>query len=276
MRILNEPVVQFLVLGGALFFAFKAFGPAPEPARDEIVITDTTVEGIVARFQSGWSRPPSAAEKAGLIEDYIAAEVLYREALKLGLDQDDPAVRRRMRQKMEFLLQESLNLVAPTDAELRAYYEENGDTYRVPARFTFRQVFLGAESDGQPEGAWRGLIERLNTNPPEDLSSIGAPSMLPAAFSKASTNVTDRTFGEGFGALLAGLALHVWAGPVRSAFGWHAVRVDAAEPGGIPSFDDVRDQVTRDFIYRREKKAKADLVGRLKQNYDILFETTAQ
>jgi hypothetical protein len=117
-----------------LYLTYSLFAPPPEGPREQIVVDQPVVRSLEAAFEAVWKRPPTASERQGLINDHIAEEVLYREAQKLGLDQDDVVIRRRMRQKMQFLLEGSLALAPPDEATLRAFYEAEWERYSEPAR----------------------------------------------------------------------------------------------------------------------------------------------
>ena len=108
MRFWKEPLVQFLVIGGLLFVGYTVFAPEAEPPREQIVVGALRIQSLEQSFEATWKRPPTASERQGLIDDFLVEEVFYREAQNLGLDQDDIVIRRRMRQKMEFLLQDGL------------------------------------------------------------------------------------------------------------------------------------------------------------------------
>ena len=275
LRLIREPVLQFLILGGGLFAAYAAFAPPEEAPREEITITAARIESLSANFERTWRRSPSDEELDGLLSDYIAEEVLYREALKLGLDQDDLVVRRRMRQKMELLLADALSAAPPGEAELRAYLDANKERYRQPDRITFQQVFLGpAESRGG--GDWADLAERLNGEPDIDLASIGAPSLLPPGMEDASAAAISGVFGGGFAAELPSLKTGQWSGPVESSYGLHLVRIDKFVESSDPVFEDVRAEIARDMAYSREREARIELVERLKENYDISVEGAQQ
>lgn len=275
-RILREPLLHFLLIGSVLFAAYSLFTPPAENRREAIIVDKATVESLEAAFESVWKRAPTQAERSGLIEDHLAEEVLYREARKLGLEQDDLVIRRRLRQKMEFLLQDSLNLAAPEEAELRSFYEAEKAKYREADRRSFRQIFLGSETSTAEASEWEALAVRLNGPEPPATEGLGAPSLLPEQMEMASAAVINRVFGRGFASKLDGLETGRWSGPVASAYGWHLIWLEAYRPGGQPSFEAVRNQVERDFGYQRELDAKKELVERLKQNYDIVIEEAAQ
>ena len=114
---LREPVVQFLLIGASLFVVHTALRPSQKQASSEIVITDDQAAALVSQFASTWQRAPSKQELQSLIDDEVRTEVYVREAMKLGLDQNDTIIRRRLRQKMEFLNESQLANKAPAASE---------------------------------------------------------------------------------------------------------------------------------------------------------------
>ncbi|MCP4691706.1 MAG: hypothetical protein GY859_26905 [Desulfobacterales bacterium] len=122
---LKEPLIHFLVLGSALFLLFHLMGDEGARDSDRIVVTQGRIENLKKSFKKRWLRPPAEAELKGLVEDHIKEEVLYREALAMGLDKDDTVVRRRMRQKMRFLFEDVAARAEPAEEELQAYLDEN-------------------------------------------------------------------------------------------------------------------------------------------------------
>ena len=77
-----------------------------------------------------------------MIRDRVREEVYCREAMALGLDKDDTVIRRRLRQKMEFVSDDIAAQAEPTDADLNAYLQAHPEAFRVEQRFTFSQVYL--------------------------------------------------------------------------------------------------------------------------------------
>ncbi len=275
-RLIKEPLVQFLLLGVGLFLAYSLFAPQPEVPREQIVVDQPVVQSLEAAFEAVWMRLPTASERRGLINDHIAEEVLYREAQKLGLDQDDVVIRRRMRQKMQFLLQDSLALMPPDEAALRTFYEEEQERYREPDRHSFQQLFLGVRQGPEEAARWEALAVRLNGAGPSDLEQLAQPSLLPPRMVSARPAAIDRVFGAGFAKKIEGLESGRWSGPITSSYGWHLVWVEAVDSGGQPSFETVRAQVERDLAYQRQQEAEAALIERLKQQYEIVIEEVAR
>ncbi len=243
-RLLREPLLHFLGLGGIIFLLFGALaGPGPGPA-DTIVVGPERIEWLATGFQSVWRRPPSDDELRALIDEHVREEIYYREALALGLDRDDTVVRRRLRQKMEFLTDSAADLLEPAAGELEAWLAANEQTYRSGPRLAFEQIYLG-ETPG-PDSVTLSLIA-LQSDPVTDPSALGESTLLPARLGLSPSNAIDGVFGQGFFERLADLQPGSWAGPVVSAYGVHLVRILDGLPARMPPLEEVRDAVLRDW-----------------------------
>ena len=158
MKLLREPLLHFLVIGALLFGVFQLADADDEPAPGEIVVSAGQIANLEAIFSRTWQRPPSAEELDGLVEDYIRDEVLYREAVAMGLDRDDAVIRRRMRQKMEFVADVMAD-VEPTDAELKTFVAEHSERFRREPHFSFSHVYF--KPDEQPARTALSLMSLL-------------------------------------------------------------------------------------------------------------------
>jgi hypothetical protein len=142
---LKEPLVHFLIIGAGLFLLFNfTNGPAGDKP-NRIVVTLGQVDQMTARFTRSRMRPPTKQEMDGLIESYLRDEIYYREALAMGLDKDDGLIRRRMRQKVEYILEDILAQADPTDEVLTAFMQKHIDRYRLEAQISFQQVYLNPD-----------------------------------------------------------------------------------------------------------------------------------
>ena len=148
MKLLREPLVHFLVLGAGLFLLFGLVGDSNVAPADRIVVSSGRVAQLTQIFTRTWQRPPTEQELAGLIEDHVREEVYYREALAMGLDRDDTIVRRRMRQKLEFVTDDLVAAVTPTEEQLETYLRENPEAFRVPTRLSFQQIYFNRDRRG--------------------------------------------------------------------------------------------------------------------------------
>ncbi|MEC9372358.1 MAG: peptidylprolyl isomerase, partial [Planctomycetota bacterium] len=256
MRLLKEPLLHFLLLGAALFALAAVVGGEEEAARDDqIVVTAGKVEHLAAMFGRTWQRPPTAAELKDLVDEHVREEVAFREGVAMGLDRDDAVIRRRVRQKVEFIAEDLAAQVAPTEGELEAFLTAHAEEFRIEPRLWFRQVYFDAEGRGESvEIDARETAALLNERPEADASELGDRILLEHAYAGASTREIASVFGEAFAARVAELAPGAWAGPIESAYGSHVVIVDERRDGRIPSLEEVRAAVVREWGDARRRE----------------------
>jgi hypothetical protein len=145
---LREPLLHFLIIGTGLFLLYQFTRGSDESAPREIAISESRIEALAENFARTWMRPPTPQELRGLVDDYVKEEVFYREAIAMGLDRDDTVIRRRLRQKMEFVSEDAAAAAEPSDAELQQFLTTHPEKFVEPARVTFQQVFVNAEKRG--------------------------------------------------------------------------------------------------------------------------------
>ena len=273
-RLLREPLLHFLVLGAALFGLFGLVGKKDAEAPATIVISAERVTNLADRFARTWRRPPTAQELQGLVEDDIRDEVFYREGKAAGLDRDDFLIRRRVRQKMEFLA-EDIAAADPSDDQLAAYLASNPERFRTEDRLTFQHVFLSASRRGSAlDGDVKQIAATLvSANGTADAAAIGDPFLLGETFRQMQHSDVARTFGEGFAKQLSVADTGRWQGPVVSSFGAHFIFVDERTKGSLPSLETVREVVQREWLHARRIEADARLYRTLRDGYRIVVET---
>ncbi|MGB0058370.1 MAG: peptidylprolyl isomerase [Methyloceanibacter sp.] len=270
-RLAREPLLHFLVIGGLLFVFSGRGGSSPPAAGSDIVLTAADIERIAAGFAKTWQRPPSEDELKGAINDDIREEVLYRTGLSLGLDKEDTIVRRRIRQKMEFFLEDTVG--EPDDAELRRFFDSNADKFRIEPRISFRQIFLSTKRDN-PKGDAEAMLPQLVALGPNAQGS-GDPLILPESFGSTPFSQIDAQFGGGFARALLQTEPGHWAGPIKSAYGFHLVLVTAVETSRLPSFNDVRDAVQREWFAARRAGVLDEQYQKLLAGFHVRVEGLA-
>jgi parvulin-like peptidyl-prolyl isomerase len=219
-------------------------------------------------------RPPTQEELQGLVNDYIRDEVLYREARTMGLDQDDVIVRRRMRQKFEFLAEDmAARIGPPSDQELEAYLRQHVDRYSEEPSFGFEQIFFSCERcGGSAEAEATATLARLRSKSAIDIENLGDAFLLPSQFEKTSAGETARLFGEKFTNQLTKTPLGTWAGPIESSYGLHLVRVNARIPEVALPLANVRESVLRDLLGDRRKQELDSQYEKLRARYTVVVE----
>jgi len=248
-RFLREPLFHFAAVGALIFAFFVAINDTDRASAERIVITPERIDQLATGFSSVWKRTPSEDELSALIDEDIREEVYYREAVALGLDKNDVIVRRRLRQKMEFLTDTGAYLLDPPAGELETYFAANEQAYREGPRVALEQIYLGKSPT--PEAAKRSL-SALRSGREISPSSLGERSLLPAQLHLSPPNGIDDVFGKGFFDRVEEFPPGAWSGPVASAYGVHLVRILESLPARTPPLEEVRDAVLRDW-----KEAKA-------------------
>ncbi len=269
-QLLREPLVHFFVMGAGIFLLSALVGESDDPL-DEIVVSAGQIERLMETWQRTWQRPPTQTELEGLVEDHIREEILYREAIAMGLDRDDTIIRRRLRQKMEFLPQDLIEQVEPTEEDLRAYLRENADAYQVEARVSFQHIYLNLERRGAAaEGDARRLLADFKANGgPVEPAVLSDPILLPYDLELQSESEVAGMFGQEFASHLTEIEPGGWTGPVISGFGLHLVRVRERLPARMPELSEVRKAVERDWQFMRRQELDDQFFRSLKERYAI-------
>lgn len=264
--LVREPFLHFLLIGVAVFVVYGLTLPdSPVQERaNRVVVTDTQVARLDAQFKRIWGRSPNTEELDGMIDAWVREDILVQEALKLGMDQGDVIVRRRLAQKMEFLLASASTAAAPDDAELRAHFTKTSEQYATSQKLAFDSVFLGETAQAAAIETAQAAL-RQGTAP----EAVGQATSLPGRVPLTDIARIDAVFGAGFGDALTALDPSAWSAPVRSAYGVHLVRVTDREDARVPPFGAVRDAVAADWVRQRSAELSEALFEQLEAQYEV-------
>lgn len=258
----KEPLVHFLFAGALLWLFFLWQGDPPDPASRSIDVGKNEQAQLALRFEQTMQRPPTDAELDALIEQYVREEVLYREALKLGLDADDAIVRRRLSQKMDMLAASSAESAVPSEDQLAAWLEEHPERFASDAVLSFDQRWFESENDANE------ALQSTRNNAEQQVLG-GSLSLPPSVEGESLRNVRSQ-FGEQFVRGLGGTEVSdEWAGPIPSGFGWHLVRLRRKELGSVPPLEDIRQRVEDDWRSSTIAARKEEAYGVLREAYSI-------
>lgn len=267
---IREPLLHFVLIG-ALLFALTAWRQQKQDDA-EIRITAGQVAQLAAFWETQAQRKPTAEELRGLIEERIDEEALAREAVRLGLDRDDVIVRRRLAQKMAFVSDDLAVVTEPAEADLRAYFDAHKDAYTTPDLYALRHVFFNPDRHGMALDAdAQRALQRLTRG--ANAAEVGDPFMLPRELADVSRDDIARDFGSAFADAVTSSTPGVWAGPVRSPFGVHLVKLESHLPTSAARFEDVRDRVREMYLAQQQQEANAALRAKLRHQYRIVIET---
>lgn len=274
--LLREPLTHFFAAGLLVFMAYGAVRThAPEEAVStaprQVELTLGDLQQLELTFAARWQRAPTADEMVRLVEDRMREEVLYREALALGLDQDDAIVRRRLAQKMEFLSEDSAAR-EPTRADLEAWFVANAESFERPARVTFLHRYFSPDVRGsQAQADAAAAAAALAGAAQGDADEVGDPYMFQDYLVNRSPEQLAKAFGPAFAQSVLALEPGNWQGPIESGYGWHVVFVTERTESRVPSLDEVLPEAKAAWLADRRREALADAYERMRAKYELVL-----
>jgi hypothetical protein len=271
-RFLREPLLHFLVIGALLFgaYSFVNRGAASEESATSIHISVSQIAWLTETWERQWSRPPSEDELQGVIRDYLKEVMLSREAKELGLDNDDLVVRRRLAQKMTFLI-EDYSSREPTEPELQTVYAEHADKFMSPASISFEHIYFSPDKRGDQAEADALATLRSIQQGTTTTRELGDPFMLRTVIENQTESVVTSLFGPEFTEHLFASELNSWQGPYPSGYGQHLVYVEATVPRAQLDFNTAREQVTEYWRILDKAKRETEYTAALYQKYEIVW-----
>jgi len=275
IQLAKEPLIQFLLIGACIYGAAELYGAPDEAVIDRTIVVDAgRIETFISEWQRRWNRPPTRQELDRVIENFVREDILYRQAVAMGLNEDDPVTRRRMAQKLEFLTNDIALFKEPAEGELEQFFEDTIELYREPGLISFSQVFLNpdAREDSTLDDA-AALLAQLKAAGVPDPATLEAGDrvMLQSYYPQVSELDIRRWLGSGFSEAVMELAPERWHGPVLSGYGVHLVYVYSREEAPPPVFADVRQVVLENWQSEQQEKFQVEFFESLKSRYDIVI-----
>jgi len=272
-QLAKEPLIQFFLIGACIYGVYALFGAPDDGVDDRTIVVDANrIQSFANEWQRRWNRPPTREELDGMISAYVREDILYRQAVAMGLNQDDPITRRRLAQKLEFLTNDIALLSEPAEGELESYFQENLARYKKPDLITFSQVYLDPEKRdaATPDDAAARLLELQAAGKPDAATlEAGESFMLQSYFQQVSELEVRRQMGADFAATVMQLAPGQWHGPVLSGYGAHLVYVYSIDRAPPAVFADVRQAVLENWQRRQQEKFNADFFASLRSSFNV-------
>lgn len=277
IKLLKDPLLHFAAAGAIMFAAYAIInrGEMIPPATDPIQISEGDIRWLKDTFSNQWRRPPTEDELSGLIAGFLEEELFAREAKALGLDQNDTIVRRRLAQKLMFLVDDTSRIVEPANAELRRFYNVNAKRFQVEARVTFTQLFFNPEKRQHAESDARAALMSIIATGTDGAAAIGDPILLEDEFHEVDEQTVSNVFGVDFAQKVFSLDLGRWAGPVKSDYGVHLVRLTDLTPATLRPFEVARPEVLKEWRHQREAEAKAAYLSKLREKFGVVIDNSA-
>ena len=275
-RLLAEPLLQFLLIGACIYGAYALFGASAESDAESTVLVDANrIRGFAAQWKARWNRPPTREELDGIINAYVREEILYRQAVSMGLDKDDTVTRRRMAQRLEFLTSDLVRLAEPAEGELEKYLQDNIAQFQSPDQITFIQVFFNPDQRDETtlDDADEVLAQLQAAGVPDPATlEAGDVLMLQSYYQSVSALEVRKQLGSGFASAVMELEPGTWHGPVLSGYGVHLVYVFERLEAPPPALADVKPLVLEAWQTAQIESFNEDFYEGLESRYEIVID----
>jgi len=229
-----------------------------------IFVSDQEILSLISAWKSQVGRDPTDDELARIINNLIDEEILYREALSMGLDKNDTIIKRRLAQKISFLKEESIPN-SPSINELKDFFNKNKEKYFVQASFSFNHYFFSINNDSLNRAS-KALID-IN----EDKQINSDPFYLGKSFGNETYRNIESNFGPDFSAKFIDAPINTWIGPIKSAYGHHIVLINSSTEGYIPKLEEVLQQVEVDYLQIKREEAVNDFLTKIRTEYTVFI-----
>ncbi len=277
-RLARDPLIHFLLIGAGIYGAYALLDKEPTiQDNNSLTITQEEIRALTEQWTGLWNRPPTEEELAGILRKHVRTQVLYREALAMGLDRQDPVIERRLAQKVELLSKSLVTPDPPSDEILAEWYARNNDQFRGPDTYTLYQVFFDPDRRGQNASTdAETALAALAALPtiPDDVGALGDTNIMQSYYAGRSVADLSRTFGRGFIQQVADLEPGRWHGPILSGFGVHLVYVERVDRASTPELADTRDAVQQTWMLEQVEQRSEEFIEELVDRYDIVVEPT--
>ncbi|RLJ63496.1 peptidyl-prolyl cis-trans isomerase [Sulfurisoma sediminicola] len=269
-RWLHEPLLHFLLAGALLFAAYAWLNRERESGPREVRIGAAEINWLKETWTRQWQRPPTEEELRGLVADFLKEDLLAREARELKLDENDTIVRRRLAQKMRFVIEDTATLAEPTDDELRRLLAVDAAAYQAPARINFSQLYFKTGADAQ------AALKRLAQKSAGDTGRLGENTLLERDYAGLDAAAVTSVFGPKFAERLFAVDTGGWQGPLASGYGFHLVFVTARQPPQARPFAELRPQLRAEWQRRQQAQASEKYFAELLKKYAIVADDSVR
>jgi peptidyl-prolyl cis-trans isomerase C len=275
-RLLNEPLLHFVVIGLLLFAGYQFVNRGWDAATqsNSIELTEDDLRQMSIAWLAQGRPSPTPQQMQNLVELRVREEILYREAVALGLDKGDTIVKRRLAQKMEFLTEDVSAIKEPTVEELKVWFQSSANTFALSPRVSFRHLYFspdqrGEASRGSAEQALLQLAQKSGEWP--GAAALADPFMFQDFYGDRSYDDVAKLFGPGFAKALFEVKPGVWQGPLESGYGWHLVFADAIVPARVPSFEEIEPEVRSAWLASERAELKRKAFDALRSRYVVIL-----
>ncbi|ESZ72299.1 hypothetical protein X727_08145 [Mesorhizobium sp. L103C119B0] len=277
MTLLREPLLHFAVAGGILFGGYSWLNDRHSEATtsEQISLGEGDVRWLKQTWSTQWLREPTADELKGLVDDLLNEKVMAREAQEMGLEKDDTIIRRRLAQKLKFLVEDTAQLVQPTEVELRQFYAANPAHFETPGTLSFRQVYFNPEHRKDAAAEATAALGAFAAKVGDD-SIEGDRLLFGDSFADTDEQALSGMFGADFARQVFAFEPGGWRGPVKSGYGFHLVLVTQRTATAPKPFETVKDAVLADWRSAKQTELSRNYMVELRNKYDAALDASAK
>ena len=274
-KIIKEPLLQFFIIGALIYLAYGLFNQDIKEQENVIVITNGEIQWLEDNWLKTRSRPPSADERQGLINQHVRQKEMYRTAMEMGLDKDDMIIERRMVQKLEFLTSDIMSPPEPQAGELEEFFRVTQKEYRTPGAITITQIYFDPDKRGERtlSDAEKALVFLKHRGEPKSPDTgFGDVIMLQSYFPMISEIELSKLFGGEFANEVYSLSPGSWHGPILSGYGTHLLYIHELKESTPPAFEEIADVVKVAWEKQKLKELNDLYEEGLLARYEIIIE----
>lgn len=269
----KEPLLHFALIGAVVFGAYHGLnGDSPKADKPEpIHIGEGDVRWLKQTWSSQWLRDPTAEELSGLVNDLVGEQLLAREAEAIGLGENDTIIRRRLAQKLKFVIEDTAQLTEPTDDELQQYYANHAAKFATPGTVSFKQIYFNPEQRTEPAIDAANVLAKMASSGEGD-PAIGDRLLLGDDFERLENTALSAIFGPDFANAAFALEPGIWKGPITSGYGLHLVMVTEHTPTEPKPFGAVRDAVATQWRNSKQEDLSRAYLADLRKKYGVQYD----
>ena len=274
-KILAEPLVHFILLGGLLFIIYGFLNRNEDnPEEDTIYIEDTDIERLVQAYRQNWNTLPDSITLHNLLQEEIKSEIFYREALRMQLDHNDEIIRRRLKQKYEFLIKDLSDMQQPTEEILRTFYKEHPNNYKSANKISFGQIYFSPDTRDNPKADAELLLPSIQDKTDvTQFKGFGDNFHLQAYYADRDFEAIWQLFGRDFAEAVFKLPQIGWATtPITSGYGQHLVYITDIKQSEVLPFDQIKANVEQDWKSNQLNQYNEQLFKNLQQEYKVVYD----
>ena len=270
-HLLREPLLHFLLIGLLIFLSSSYISKKREIHK--IIIDKTVIGKLTLAWESQFGKAPNSNELKKAIDDYIKQEVLVREAQQLGLTQDDEIIKRRLQQKMAFIIKDNIIIPDPGPAELETYFRQNAVKFSENPKVSFSHIYFSADNSSSDKARQRAseILHKMEGKPAASRApELGDRFMLLYDYNNLDKNEAKGLFGDSpFTDTLFRVEENKWAGPFLSGYGWHLVYVNRRQGTTIPPLSEIKERVIQSYKNDKLNRLDDDAMVKLIEKYQV-------